>query len=454
MMIDFGRSRGAPRGGNGLLPAILALSLLAALCAGAQEDPPGGGRHLVDGIAAVVGDEIILESEVDEEVYLYQMRVGGRIPQDQAAAVRTEILREMVDEALLVAMARRDTIELTDGELEAELERRVGALREQHGSAEALDRALAAEGLTLAELRDLYRDDIERRLLAEKAVRQEVHAKIDVTWREVEDYYDENADEVARVPEAYRIAGILVTPGVSEAAKRRAIERMTEVRDRLAAGEDFAALAREFSEDGSAAAGGELGRFGRGMMVPEFEEAAFALEPGEVSGIVPTRFGFHIIEVLEKDDESVRARHILARVEPGPEDEERARAKAESLRQLVIDGADFAEVALEHSDDQVSKEAGGVLGWFGPGEMSPPILAIIEGLGPGEVGEIVRGDTGFYVIKLLEHETGRIAPLDEVREDLREYLFNLKVRDELAALIERLSQELYVDIRTPTVPVE
>lgn len=455
MITESGTGNRAPVLGKGLGAAVLAAVVLLALSVCAQEETAAGGRRLIDGIAAVVGDEIILESEVDEELYLYQMRAGGRVPESDVAALRTEILKEMVNETLLVAMARRDSIALEEGEVDAELDRRIDAIRDQHGSQEAFDSALAAEGLTVDELRDAYRDDIERRLLAEKAVRQEVHSKIDVTWREVEDYYDEHAEEVARVPEAYEVAGILVAPKVTEEAKREAIERMTRVRERLLAGDSFEELAREFSDDASAQKGGDLGTFGRGVMVPEFEEAAFSLEPGEVSGIVPTRFGFHIIQVLEKnDDETVHARHILARIAPGPDDEERARAVAESLRQLVIEGRDFAEVAREYSDDPKSREAGGDLGWFTPDELSPEIRGILVGLEPGQVGEVVRGDTGYYVIKLLAHEPQRIAPLDDVREDLREYLFNKRVGEGLAALIERLSSELYVDIRTPVVSTE
>jgi peptidyl-prolyl cis-trans isomerase SurA len=454
MIIDLWKAGGMRRRTGVAGAALLAAIVLVATGASGQEGAEGGGRRLVDGIAAVVGDEIILESEVDEEFYLYQMRSAGQVSDEDAQAVRARILREMVDETLLVAMARRDTIELAEGELDAELERRVQALRDQHGSQEALDRALAAEGLTVAELRDIYRDDIERRLLAEKVVREKVHSKIDVTWREVEDYYNEHAEEVARMPEAYEVAGILVTPKVSDAAKRLAIERVTRVRERLAAGESFEDLAREYSEDASAQFGGDLGTFGRGVLVPEFEEAAFALEPGEVSGIVPTRFGFHIIQVVEKGEDTVHARHILVRVEPGPEDEERAHALAESLRQLVLDGRDFGEVAAEYSDDESSREAGGVLGWITPEEISPPIRSILVGLEPGQVGDVVRGDNGYYVIKLLAHEPERIAPLDEVREDLRDYVFSLKVREELEALIARLSNELYVDIRTPTASAE
>lgn len=434
--------------------AVLSVVLLLAPGAPAQEAAVEGERRVVDGIAAVVGDEIILESEVDEEFYLSQMRAGRRISGDEAVTVRSEILREMVDETLLVAMARRDTLRLEPGELEDELERRVSALRQRHGSDEALNAALGEEGLTLDELLDVYREGIERRLLAEKVVKSEVHSKISVTWGEVEEYYEEHAEEVARMPEAHQVAGILVRPKVSDAAKESAIERMNQVRERLSEGQPFEELAREFSDDASAEAGGNLGVFGRGVMVPEFEEAAFALEPGEISGIVPSRFGFHIIEVLEKDETTVRARHILARVAPGPDDEDRARALAESLRQHIVDGGDFAEVAREHSDDPASRESGGVLGWFTVDDMAPPIRSVILNLEPGGVGDVVRGDTGYYVIKLLAHEAERIAPLDEVRKDLREHVFGLRVEEGLSALIERLSDEIFVDIRTPTVSAE
>jgi peptidyl-prolyl cis-trans isomerase SurA len=435
-------------------PLILATVILCAPAARGQDAPAGGERRLVDAIAAVIGDEIILESEVDEAFYLYQIRTGSRVPQDEAAAVRSEILRELVDEALLVAMARRDSVELAEGEVDAELERRVDAVRARHGSQEALDAALSAEGLTIAELRDIYREDVARRLLAEKIVRQEVHANIDVTWREVEEYYEEHTEEVARVPEVYEVAGILVTPKVSDKAKAEAIDRLKRVEERLEDGDSFEDLAREFSDDASAQVGGDLGTFGRGEMVQEFEEAAFALEPGEVSGIVPTRFGFHIIKSVERGEATVHAKHILASVGPGEDDEERARATAESLKQLVLAGRDFGDVAREHSDDPVSKEAGGVLGSFAPDDLSPEIMSVLETVEPGELADVVRGDTGYYVLRLLSHTPPRIASLDEVRENLREFLFDMRVRDGVAALIDRLSEELYVDIRTPTVSAE
>ncbi len=297
----------------------------------AQESvAPAGGettRQLVDGIAAVVGDEIILESEVDEEFYVYQMRTGSSgMSADEMARVRSGIVREMIDEMLLVAMAHRDSVELRSGELETEIETRVAELVERHGSEEALDAALAEEGLTLSDLKRIYSDEIERRLLAEKVVRKEVHGKIDVTWGEVETYYAEHAEEVGQTPEAFLVAGIMVIPKVSESARQVAIERMEKVSERLSAGESFADLARQYSDDASRTNGGELGTFGRGVMVPEFEDAVFSMEEGEVSGIIPTRFGFHIVEVLEATGSEVRARHILARIAPGPEDELRARA--------------------------------------------------------------------------------------------------------------------------------
>jgi len=411
--------------------------------------------QFVDGIAAVVGDEIILESEVDEEFYIYQMRSAtSELSPDDIARVRSGIVREMVNEMLLVAMAHRDTVWLDPRELEEEMEARVAELVERHGSEEALDAALAQEGLTLPELRDLYADEIERRLLAEKVVRSEVHGKIDVTWGEVETYYAEHTEEVGQSPEAFLVAGIMLMPKITGDAKQAAIDRMTEVSALLAAGEPFDEVARQYSDDGSAAAGGDLGTFGRGVMVPEFDDAVFAMEEGEVSGVIPTRFGFHIVEVLGKTDTEVHARHILARVAPGPADDVRARATAESLRQRALDGEDFAELARLRSDDPATREEGGVLGWFTHENLAPAFRDVVIELPLGGVSDVTVGEAGFYVLKLLEHQEARIATLDEVRENLKDYLFAHKAEEAYGELIDRLSREIFVDIRTGMVPEE
>ena len=412
-------------------------------------------RQLVDGIAVVVGDEIILESEIDEEFYIYQMRAGAtQLSPDDMARIRSGIVREMIDETLLVAMAHRDTVRLEPGELEDEMESRVAELVARHGSEEALDAALAEEGLTLPELKDLYAREIERRLLAERVVRSRVHGTIDVTWGEVESYYAEHTEDVGSVPEAFLVGGIMIIPKITQDAKQAAIDRMTEVAERLASGGSFEELAQEYSDDASGATGGDLGTFGRGIMVPEFDDAVFAMEEGEVSGIIPTRFGFHIVEILEKSDTNVHARHILARIAPGPEDEVRARATAESLRQRVLDGEDFAELASLRSDDPATREGGGVLGWFSHESLAPSFKDVVMELSPGEVAEVTVGESGFYVLKLLEHEEARTATLDEVRENLKDYIFARKAEEAYGELIDRLSREIFVDIRTGMVAEE
>jgi peptidyl-prolyl cis-trans isomerase SurA len=430
-----------------LLLAVAALLAFGLLCSAAAE------RQLVDGIAVVVGDQIILESEIDEEFYIYQMRMGSsRIPDSDVLSVRSEIVKEMVDELLLVAKAKRDTIELDPAAVDRELDRRVSDLKERQDSEEALAAALESQGLTLDRLKEIYRDDIERRLLAETVVRSEIHSKISVTWREVEDYYEEHGAEVSQVPATFTVAGILSVPKISEPVKLAAIERMTAIRDRLEAGESFEELARENSDDASAERGGDLGFIGRGTTVPEFEDALFALEVGEVSGIVPTRFGFHLIEVVEKEEARVRARHILARVVPGPEDDERAFARAESLRQMIVDGEDFAVVAEEYSDDPVSAERGGELGTFTREDLNPAFLTVVEDLDVGEVSDVTRGESGYYVLTLLAREDARVATLDEVRANLREYLFGLKAEEAYRELLDRLAEEIHVDIRTQMAP--
>ncbi|MCD4690241.1 peptidylprolyl isomerase [bacterium] len=406
-------------------------------------------RQKVDGIAAVVGDEIILESDIDEELYLFNMRTGGKaLTDDNILSYRGEVLDEMIDEMLLVAKAHRDSIQLTPGMLDEELDRRVAELEGRHGSPEAFDSALTTQGLTRERLRAIYRDDIERRMLAERVVRQEVHGRIDVTWRDVEDYYEEHGKEIAIVPEAFHVAGVVSAPKVAESAKRAAYERLDAARAERQSGSTFADVAAEYSEDASAARGGDLGWFGRGIMLPEFEDAAFALAVGEISGVVPTRFGFHIIKIEERDEERVHALHILARVSPGPEDIVRARARADSLRTMILDGADFSEVAGGYSDDEASRARGGDLGWFTQGDLDPRFETGLRLLEPGGITEVIEGDGGYYVLQLVEYEEARTAELDEIRDDLKEHIFSLRAEIRFRELMEQLRAEIFVDIRT------
>jgi peptidyl-prolyl cis-trans isomerase SurA len=412
-----------------------------------------GQRQLVDGIAAVVGGQVILESEVDEELYLYQARSGSAPTTDEEAIkLRDQLLREMVDEMLLVAKAKRDTIVLDPGELDDEIARRVDDLKARHGSEEAFQAALAKEGFTEADLKKVYRDDIERRLLAQKVVDKEVRPRVDVTWAEVSAYYNEHAAEVGAVPEGYEVAGILIEPKVSESVKRAAHARLEEASARLGRGEAFEDLAKQYSDDPSGANGGDLGTFSRGAMVPEFEEAAFALNPGETSGVVTTRFGFHLIQVVDKSGDTIHARHILARLSPGPEDDARAAALAESVRQRAAAGEDFGALAAKYSDDARTSAAGGVLGWFTPEDLVPEFRETIQAIAPGEVGPVLAGDGGYYVLKLLSHEDARTATLEEVRPKLREFLTNQRMEEEYRKLIDRLSGEIYVDLRSKAAP--
>ncbi len=413
------------------------------------EPEPVTGRQKVDGIAAVVGDEIILESDIDEELYLFNMRSGGEaLTEGNVLEYRTSVVHEMVDEMLLVAKAHRDSILLSPGDLDEELDRRVVELEQRHGSPEALDAALDSEGLTRASLREIYREDIEKRLLAEQVIRREVHGRIDVTWREVEQYYEENGSDVGTVPEAFHVAGIVSAPKVSEALKRAAYDQLDAARAALDAGSSFEEVAAQYSDDASATRGGDLGWIGRGMMVPEFEEAVFALDVDEITGVVPSRFGFHIIRLDERDGERVRARHILARVTPGPDDALRARARADSLRTMIVDGADFSSVAGGYSDDEASSGRGGDLGWFAPGDLDVEFEAALRTLEVDGITDILEGDGGYYILKLVEYEEPRTAELDEIREQLKEYIFGLRAEDRFQEFMEELREEIFIDIRT------
>jgi peptidyl-prolyl cis-trans isomerase SurA len=221
-----------------------------------------------------------------------------------------------------------------------------------------------------------------------------------------------------------------------------ALKRITDARKRIVDdGEDFAEVAKEVSEDpGSAPNGGDLGCFGKGQMVPEFEEAAFGLEKGEVSQPVKTDFGYHLIQVYDTkpEEEQVCARHILIRVDRSPDQDAIDKADADALKEAeevkarIEGGEDFATVAKEVSDDEATASKGGDLGWVFKGKMGDAFDEVAFSLEPGQVGGPVKMDNGYAIILVEEKDPEHQVDEDEM-ETRRQQAFGEWLSAQVAA---------------------
>lgn len=264
-------------------------------------------QQTLDKIVAVVGNEIILQSELHlQAAYVAAQR---NIEPDSEKLKQT-ILERMIEEKLLYAQAELDTIQVSDQDVEMQLENQLNFFISQYGSQDRLEQAY---GMGIDKIKRELRDEVRKSLMSQM-VQQKEFGQIEVTRREVREFFETNKDSLGTIPEKFELKHIFINPQKSDRLKIRAKEFANTLLDSIKNGADFAKLASENSDDpGSAKQGGDLGFVKRGVFFPEFEAAAFQLEEGELSDVIETPVGFHIIQMLERRGESIKTRHILVK---------------------------------------------------------------------------------------------------------------------------------------------
>ncbi|MCS6929317.1 MAG: peptidylprolyl isomerase [Saprospiraceae bacterium] len=310
---------------------------------------PARGQHkylLIDKVAATVGGEVVLLSEVQEQV-AYARQQNPKLGPDYACVV----LQNLLVQKLLVHQAKIDSVLVKDEEVENQLDARIERLRSYFNQD---DKAIEEYyGQTITQIKDQMREDMRNQMLAER-MQQEITKKITITPAEVRDFFNQiPPDSLPFFNAEVEIRELVYKPPVNAEEKARAQAQAEQLRRRIVEkGESFAELAKRYSDDpGSAAQGGDLGWQKRGSFVPEFEAAVYKLEPGQVSPVVETEFGFHIIQLIERRGNLVHARHILIKPEITEDDLQKAVAKLDSIRNLILEGKlTFSEAVKTYGD--------------------------------------------------------------------------------------------------------
>jgi len=431
---------------------VLGLVVAAAAPAVAQDS----GFVLVDRVAAVVGDTPIPYSKVMEEFNLRIVelqRSGQPVPEDSAtrARLQREVLDQLIDDELLVQQATRDTtVKVTDQQIQSSTDVAVRQMRSRFPSDAEFRRQLQISGLGTPEeyrrfvldqvRRDLMKQQLIQRLRERRAIRT-----VQPTDQEIRDYYESTKAQQPKRPATVSFRAVFVRPEPTDSAKAVARRRADSVLVALRAGADFATLAKRFSDDvASRDDGGDLGWFRRGRMVPEFEAAAFALRPGQVSNVVETPFGYHLIQVERVEPAEVHARHIL--FAPALTDsniaaaEQRARAAVEALRA----GAPVDSIVREYHDplDQSLFED------VDPAALPASLRTAVQGALPGDIIGPVRvdedGRVRFAAILFVGARPEGEYTYEELYDRIRSVLAE---QSDVSRYVEELRRTTYVDIR-------
>lgn len=341
-----------------------ALAVIVTVAAGrpamAQqlEQWPQGQRYVADEVVAVVGSSMLLLSDLRmaEDYVVQSYRERGYTGADPEA----EALESMLLQKLLASQAALDSLEVNNGQVDAVTESRLKSLIQSKGSVKAVEEYF---NRPIFSVRDYIRRRVVESELAQ-AMQNKVQADVTVSPAEVQKFVRRiPKDSLPMVPEQYVYAQIVKYPKSDDEAKMNVKEQLLALRDRIMKGTSFTALARMYSEDqGSAMRGGEMEPQPKEGFVAPFADALASLKPGQVSEIVETEFGYHIIQLLDVNDNLYHCRHILMRVRFDPEERARALSLLDSVvHQLRVDSLYFEDAVKRFSDDVKSKQSGGVV---------------------------------------------------------------------------------------------
>lgn len=341
----------------------------------------------IDRIVAVVGQNIILQSDIEAQYLQYRLQGGIK---GSASTIRCEILEDLMFQKLMLNQAEMDSITVTDEQINSEVDRMISYFISQLGSQENLEKYY---NKTMPEIREeLFRVRKEQNLVEQ--VQQNILANVEITPSEVKRYYQNmSKDSIPMVNSKYEIAHLVKKPPITLDQKLEVKDRLYKMRKRILDGERFSTLALLYSEDpGSAKKGGELGFHGKGEFAPEFEAAAFNLRDGEISEVVETEYGFHIIQMIERKGDYVNVRHILLTVKVDLETLQTAYDELDSIAQLIhSDSLTFDEAVRRFSDEKdringgilVNSMTGGTL--FDASELDQQISVTVNKMKVGEI---------------------------------------------------------------------
>jgi peptidyl-prolyl cis-trans isomerase SurA len=420
----------------------LFFTVLATSITAQESGLPSG--TLIDGVAAVVGKSTILYSEIEAQYLQYRKMESSTVsPQD----AKCSLLEEMIFGKMLLDKAEFDSLTVNENQLQNEMEYRLRYFASQIGSMEKLEDYY---GKPLDEIKEELRQSIKEQNMVEMA-RSEITKSVSTTPSEVKRLFKElPADSIPMVNSEVIIQEIVKQPKVSLEQIIEIKERLRTFRQRVLNGEKFATLAILYSEDpGSASKGGELGYYGRGELYPEFETMAFKLEPGQLSDVVETKAGYHIIEMIDRRGDYINVRHILLRPKVSLEALAQAAQTLDSIAKLINNGTITIDDAVKQFSEGDNKISGGYL--VNPNtnsvkwqlnQLDPKLLYVIDKLKEGEVSAAVPFETSenYEAYRLLYLKT-KTAPHRATMDTDYDVIFNWALNKKKMSVLEKWVQE-------------
>jgi peptidyl-prolyl cis-trans isomerase SurA len=439
-----------------ILPRLTLLLLALAPLQGASAQAKPATELLVDRIVGIVGTHPILWSDVLEEINNRRAQ-GLEVPEDTVAqmALAKSIIEEMIDIEVMVQRARTDTsIVVTDADLQTTVDQQMKRIREQFKTDNELVQALKGGGFGSAEeYRRWLTEQSRRRALQERLVQKMQQSgkmvAVPVSEADISEAFERNKASLPKRPATVTFRQLVIATQASDSAKKIALAKAESIYKDLVTGGDFEKIAKRESQDSaSAVMGGDLGWNRRGAMLPSFDQMMFALPPGQISPIVETTYGYHIIRVDRVQPAERKARHILIKPKYDSSDAERARIRADSALALWQKGTPF-DTLVARFHDIGSDEAKGVLEPFERAKLPESYQKAFEGkkngdfVGPFAIEDRQRAVPKFVVAQMINVASEGEYTVQDLRNQIREQLAKEK---SYRRLLDALRKETYVAV--------
>ncbi|MDT3694801.1 MAG: peptidylprolyl isomerase [Ignavibacterium sp.] len=418
---------------------LLAILTLFTVTVSAQE--------ILDKIVAVVDNEIILKSELDFQISVFasQRQLDPNTP-----GLRNQILNSMIEEKLIYAQADLDSVTVSEDEVNQRIDYQINMFIQQYGSVSNIEKIY---GMSIDRIKRELRDEVRKSLMSQR-LQEKNFGKVQATRREVEDFFNTYKDSIGMIPEKVTIYHIFQNPKASAKLKKKFYDKASALLDSIKAGKDFSELAKKYSDDpGSAAQGGDLGFVKKGVFYPEFEEAAFKLDVDEISGVVESPVGFHIIQMLEKRGESVHTRHILIKIKADEDADLKTIDFLSEIRDSIQKGfGTFQDYAKKYSEDKETAPFGGELGTFYMNQLDKALLDAVGKLKQGEIGyprrlEYAPGTYGYHIVWLKSRVPQHKAGLDTDYSEIKKLADDFKKQNEYNKWIAEIKKKIFWEIR-------
>ena len=400
-----------------------------------------------DRILAIVGYDIILESDLQYQIQLYARQ--NQLTQVNPL-IAQQIFQQMLTEKIIYARAEQDSIIVKEDEIGKELDYRIKNMVNQMGSEKRLEEVY---GMSIGKIKLTLKDDLIKKMKSDKLKAKKFHGGLRVTDKEVENFYAKYKDSIPQVSEEYELAHIYMQRKVSDAEKKAAREKAAIILDSIKNGVDFSELAKRNSDDTqSGLNGGDLGYSKKGVFVKEFEEALYTLNVGEVSDLVETEYGYHIIKLNDKKGDQLKSQHILVAFPKFESSDMETITFLKDLKSKIESNTiSFEEAAKQYSQDVSTNLKGGYMGFIMLERLDSLTLEAVKVLDTGKISNPLKTSDdrnyGYEIIKVLKKVPTHTATMEKDYDRIKKLATMFKENTEMEKWIEELKKSVYVDVK-------